>query len=100
MEIAIFIVSLITLIISVSTLTIVYRSAFVNSYVAKSTAQTIARFDSDRQEGVARATNASEQPVSPPFRHIPDIPPEAIAPYIGRPPMPKGGFGAKVTKHD
>jgi hypothetical protein len=97
-------IALIALIISIISLIlvlIIYREligkTFVNRNVERSSAQVDAGTNSGQQGFMARASNATNEPISTAFLHAPDLSPEVLAPSLGRPPMPKGGFGTKVV---
>jgi hypothetical protein len=76
------------------------RDSFVNSKLERPLQKDATGANSGEHGSATRAVNASEQPVSAPILHAPDLAPQALAPSIGRPPIPKGGFGTKVTKRD
>lgn len=90
-------VALVVALVALGLVVIIYREAFVNRNLERPTAQTPAERNSGEQRVAARTTNATEQPVSSSFFHAPDIAPETLAPLLGRPPLPKGGFGTKVV---
>jgi hypothetical protein len=108
MDIAALLIALIALIVSLISLVlvlVVYRElsgkSIVNRNLERPTAQT-ASGAYPREQGVAtRVAYATEQPTPTPFLSAPDLPPETLAPSLGRPPMPKGGFGTRIVeKHD
>jgi hypothetical protein len=105
MDIAALLIALVALIVSLISLVLVlviYRElsgkSIVNRNVERSSAQTASGTHAGEQRTATRAINAAEQSVPTPFLSAPDLPPETLAPLLGRPPMPKGGFGTRVTK--
>jgi hypothetical protein len=106
MDIVILSVAMAALIIAIVSLVLVlilykefFRSALVSRGLEKQIAQTPAGAHTDRQGTTTRVVDAPEQHISTPIHSAPDIPPEALAPLLGRPPIPKGGFGTRV-KYD
>ena len=104
MEVVALLIALVALIIALVALVLVlliYRELigprFVNRNLERSTAQTATGENSGEQGATTRVVNAPEQPVATSFLHAPDLSPETLAPSLGRPPIPKGGFGTKVV---
>jgi hypothetical protein len=73
------------------------RNTLVNRNVEKPITQATTGSYSGEQGITTRVVNAPQQPMATPFFNAPDISPELLAPSIGRPPIPKGGFGTKVV---
>ena len=104
MEIAALLIALAALIVALTALALVlliYRelagTTFVNRNVERPTAQAASGTNSGWQGAATRAIDAPEQPISTAFCSAPDLSPEVLAPSLGRPPIPKGGFGTKVV---
>jgi hypothetical protein len=76
---------------------IIVRTTFVNRDMERSPPQAAPGTYTGEQRPSTRFVDATEQPISSSFFSTPDIPPEALAPSLGRPPIPKGGFGTKVV---
>jgi len=76
------------------------RNTLVNCKLERSFQEDAAGTDSREQGSTTRIVNAPEQSISSPILRAPDLAPETLAPSIGRPPIPKGGFGTRVTKRD
>jgi len=76
------------------------RDTLVNRKLERPLQKDATGTDSREQGATTRVAHAPEQPVSAPILHAPDLAPQALAPSIGRPPIPKGGFGTRVTKRD
>jgi hypothetical protein len=95
-------VALVIALVSLVLVVIIYKefigTSFVNRHVERSLPQVATGIYSGGQGSATRAANATEQPLSAPFFSAPDLPPEAVAPGLGRPPLPKGGFGTRVAK--
>jgi len=92
------IVSLLALVLVVLIYRELVRSSFANRDVEKSASQAASGTDTRGQEPSTRVVDASEQPISSSFCHVPDLAPEVLAPSLGKPPIPKGGFGTRVVK--
>lgn len=104
MNIVALLVALIALVVALVSLGLVLtiykelvRTSFDNRNMERPITQATTGAYTGEQRLAARAVNATEQPISTPFLDAPDLPPEALAPSIGRPPIPKGGFGTKVV---
>ena len=77
------------------------RNTFDNRELERPSQKDATGANSGGQDSTTRVVNASEQSISSPILRAPDLAPQALAPSIGRPPIPKGGFGTKVvTKHN
>jgi uncharacterized protein (DUF58 family) len=106
--IAALLIALVALVISLVALSLtltIYREligkAFANRDVERSVPKIATGTNAGEQGFATRVVDAANQSASTPFLSVPDLPPEALAPSLGRPPMPKGGFGTKiVTKRD
>jgi hypothetical protein len=62
----------------------------------RSSSQDKSRHRHSEEPGfITPVANASQQPVSAPLRAA-ETPPQAVAPKLKKPPVPKGGFGSKV----
>ena len=90
-------VALAVALIALGLVVIIYREAFVNRNLERPITQAPTGGNSREQRATARTANATEQPISSSFLNAPDITPETLAPLLGRPPLPKGGFGTKVV---
>jgi hypothetical protein len=90
-------VALVIAIIALGLVIIIYREAFVNRNLERPITETASERNSGEQRFATRTVNATKQPVSSSFFNAPDIAPETLAPLLGRPPLPKGGFGTKVV---
>jgi hypothetical protein len=107
MDIVALLIAIVALIVASVALTLVLivfrefvRDTFVNRKLERPLQKDATGTDSGEQGSTARAANAPEQSVSSPVLHAPNLAPQALAPSIGRPPIPKGGFGTRVTKRD
>jgi hypothetical protein len=92
------IVSLLALVLVVLIYRELVRDSFANRDMERSASQAAPGANSRGQESSTRVVDASEQPVSSSFCHAPDLAPEVLAPSLGKPPIPKGGFGTRVVK--
>ena len=104
MEVVALLIALAALIIALVALVLVlliYRElighGFVNCNLERSATQTATGANSREQGTTTRVVDAPEQSIATPFLHAPDLSPETLAPSLGRPPIPKGGFGTKVV---
>jgi hypothetical protein len=104
MDVAALFVALIALVVALVSLGLVlliYKEFVRTTFDSRNMERPITKAATGAYTGeqriAARAVNATEQPISTPFLNAPDLPPEALAPSIGRPPIPKGGFGTKVV---
>ena len=97
-------VALVVSLIALSLVLVIYReiarTTFANRNLERPSSQTTTGTDSGGQGSAVRSVNAPNQPSTSAFLGVPDLSPETLAPSLGRPPMPKGGFGTRVTKRE
>jgi hypothetical protein len=106
-DIVALIISVIALVIALAALLMSFISlrtlwtTLVDRDLERSFSQTTSGTRSGEQAAAARTFDASKRVSATAFLDVPALSPETIAPLLGRPPMPKGGFGTKVvTKRD
>ena len=94
---------IITLIIAIVALLLAYLAysrteKLIDSLlVEKPTAKGSVGRDPHNAEGLVPCTSATNQSVPATFRGVPNLSPQAIAPAVICPPIPKGGFGARTS---
>lgn len=73
------------------------RTTLVNRDLERPSTQITPGLHPGEQATTARTPDAAKRVSPAAFLDVPALSPEAIAPSLGRPPMPKGGFGTKVA---
>ena len=104
MAVVALVIALVALVVSVISLLLVLtiyrelvRTTFVNRNVERPPTQAATGTYSGEQGSTTRVVNAPDQSVPTTFLGVPDLSPELLAPSLGRPPIPKGGFGTRVV---